>query len=83
MKRKLYLLKLKESDSLQNIKKMMTEIFVELSDISDPIDEENTVEYLLASLPDSNDVCNCARTKSGCAEVDVSDWTTALWENKV
>lgn len=56
LRRKLYSLKLKGSESVQNHIKTMMEIFQELSIIGDPIEEEDRVVHLLASLPESFDV---------------------------
>ena len=53
LRRKLYNLKLKDGQSMQKHIKMLTEIFNELSIIGDPLDEENQVVHLLASLPES------------------------------
>ena len=52
LRRKLYNLKLKESQPVENHIKEMSEIFQELSIIGDPIEEEDRVVHLLASLPD-------------------------------
>ena len=41
---------------MQKHVKMLTEIFDELSIIDDPLDEENQVVHLLASLPESYDM---------------------------
>ena len=41
---------------MQKHVKMLTEIFDELSIIGDPLDEENQVVHLLASLPESYDM---------------------------
>ena len=56
LQRKLYNLKLKDEQSTQKHVKMLTEIFDELSIIGDPLDEENQVVHLLASLPESYDM---------------------------
>lgn len=53
LRRKLYRLRLKEGESVQNHIKAMTEIFEELSVIDDPVSDEDKVVHLLASLPDS------------------------------
>ena len=50
--RKLYSLRLKAGDSVQEHIKAMTEIFESLSVIGDPVSEEDRIVYLLASLPD-------------------------------
>ena len=56
IQRKLYNLKLKDGQSMQKHVKMLTEIFDKLSIIGDPLDEENQVVHLLASLPESYDM---------------------------
>ena len=56
LRRKLYSLRLKESQSVQQHIKEMTEVFEELSIVGDPIKEEDRVVHLLASLPPSFDV---------------------------
>ena len=56
LRRKLYSPKLKASEPVQNHIKTMMEIFQELSIIGDPIEEEDRVVHLLASLPESFDV---------------------------
>ena len=53
LRRKLHNLKLKDGQSVQKHVKALTEIFDELSIIGDPLDEENQVVHLLASLPKS------------------------------
>ena len=53
LRRKLHNLKLQDGQSVQKHVKALTEIFDELSIIGDPLDEENQVVHLLASLPDS------------------------------
>lgn len=54
--RRLYAVKLNEGQSIQKHIKTMTEIFDELAIIGDPLDEENKVVHLLASLPKSYDI---------------------------
>ena len=56
LRRELYNLKLKDGQSLQKHVKMLTKIFDELSYIGDPLDQENEVVHLLASLPESYDM---------------------------
>ena len=56
LRRKLHNLKLKDGQSVQKHVKALTEIFDELSIIGDPLDEENQVVHLLASLPESYDM---------------------------
>ena len=53
LRRKLYLLRLKEGESVQKHIKSMTETFESLSVIGDPVSDEDRVVYLLASLPES------------------------------
>ena len=53
LRRKLYSLQLQEGESVQTHIKTMTEIFVELSVIGDPMQEEDRVVHLLVSLPES------------------------------
>ena len=52
LRRRLYSLKLKEGDSVQEHIRKVTEIFVELAVIGDPVEEDRVV-HLLASLPES------------------------------
>ena len=56
LRRKLFSLRLKEVDSVQEHIKAMTEIFDGLSVIGDPISDEDRVVHLLASLPESYNV---------------------------
>ena len=53
LRRKLYAMRLKEGESVQNHVKVMTEIFEALAVIGDPVSEEDRVAHLLASLPES------------------------------
>ena len=53
MRRKLHSLRLKESDSVQDHIRQMTEIFNALSVMEAPLSEEDRVIYHLASLPES------------------------------
>lgn len=53
LRRKLYSLRLKDGDSVQEHVKARTEIFNGLSVIGDPVTDEDRVVHLLASLPDS------------------------------
>lgn len=55
-RRKLYALRLKDGESVQEHIKRMTEIFEELSVIDDPVSDDDRVVHLLASLPDSFDM---------------------------
>ena len=71
LRRRLYSLKLKESDSVHKHIKLMTEIFEELSVICDSFDTEYRVVHLLASLTDSYDILVIALE----ASQDVPKWT--------
>ena len=51
--RKLYSLRLKDGEPVQDHIKSMTKVFVSLSVVSDPVTEEDRVVHLLASLPNS------------------------------
>ena len=53
LNRRLYSLKLREGDSIQEHMKRMVEIFEELAVIGDPVQEEDQVIHLLAGLPES------------------------------
>ena len=53
LRRRLYSLKLKEGDAVQEHIRQMMEIFEELAIICDPVNEEDRVVHLLASLPES------------------------------
>ena len=57
-------LKLKDGQSVQSHIITMTEIFDELAIIGDPLDEENQVVHLLASLPESYDILMTALESS-------------------
>ena len=56
LKRRLFTTKLEEGGSVQEHIKTLTEIFNELAVIGDPIEEEDRVVHLLASLPSSYDM---------------------------
>ena len=56
LRRKLYGLKLVEGRSVQEHCKEMIELFNELAVVGDPVEEEDRVVHLLASLPDSYDM---------------------------
>ena len=56
LRRRLYGMKLKENHHIQDHIKSMMEIFEELSVIGDPMEEEDKVVHLLASLPGSFDM---------------------------
>ena len=56
LRRKLHNLKLKDGQSVQKHIKAPTEIFDKLSIIVDPLDEEDQVVYVLASLLESYDM---------------------------
>ena len=49
LRRKLYSLRLRDGDNMQDHVKAMTEVFDELSVVGDPIKEEDRVVHLLAS----------------------------------
>lgn len=66
LRRKLYSLKLKDGDSVQEHIKVLTETFDALSVVGDHIDEEDHVVHLLASLPDSFNVLVTALEVCGC-----------------
>ena len=53
LRKRLYSLKLREGDSVQEHIRKLTEIFDELAVIGSPVEEEDRVVHLLASLPDS------------------------------
>ena len=53
LRRKLYSMRLKDGNSVQEHIKAMTEVFDSLSVVGDPIAEEDRVVHLLASLPES------------------------------
>ena len=53
LRRRLYALRLKEGNSVQEHIRKMIEIFEELAVVGDPLAEEDQVVYLLASLPES------------------------------
>lgn len=52
LRRKLYSMKLKDDQPVQDHVKLMTEVFNELAVIGDPVDEDDRVVHLLASLPE-------------------------------
>ena len=56
LRRKLYALKLKEGESINEHIKAMSEIFEALAAIGDAVSEEDRVVHLLASLPESYNV---------------------------
>ena len=53
LRRKLYSLKLKDSEPVQEHIKAMMEVFEELAVIGDVVEEEDRVVHILASLPES------------------------------
>ena len=55
LRRRLHMLRLQDGKSVQEHIKEMTEIFNELAVIGAPLDEEDQVVHLLASLPESYD----------------------------
>lgn len=56
LKRKLFSMRLNEGESVQEHIKCMTELCDELSAIGEPVNEEDRVVYLLASLPETYSV---------------------------
>ena len=60
LRRRLYSLKLKEGDSVNNHIKLMTKTFEKLSVIGDSLNEEDRVVHLLTSLPESYDMLETA-----------------------
>ena len=56
LRRRLYSLKMKEGEPVQNHIRKIIEVFEELAVIGDPLEEEYQVVYLLASLPESLDM---------------------------
>ena len=56
LRKRLYLLELREGDSVQEHVRKLTEIFDELAVIGSPVEEEDRVVHLLASLPNSYSV---------------------------
>lgn len=56
LRRRLYSLKLSEGGSVQEHIRKMTEIFEELAVVSDPVQEEDHVVHMLASLSESYSV---------------------------
>ena len=53
LRKRLYSLRLREGDSVQEHIRKLTEIFDELAVIGSPVEEEDRVVHLLASLPES------------------------------
>ena len=56
LKRRLYALRLEDGEPVQDHIKSMTEIFSELAVVGDPVENEDQVVQLLASLPESFDM---------------------------
>ena len=56
LRRRLYSLRLKEGESVQEHIRKMTELFEELAVVDDPVKEEDRVVHLLASLPETYDM---------------------------
>ena len=56
LKRKLFSMRLGEGSSMQDHLKAMTEVCDELSAIGEPVNDEDRVVYILASLPESYNV---------------------------
>lgn len=74
LRKKLYSLRLKESGSVQDHIRTMTETFNALSVIGDTITDEDRVVHLLASLPDSYSMLVTAL--EACAEVPRMEMVT-------
>ena len=76
LRKRLYSMRLKEGESVQEHIKTMTETFNALTVIGDKITEEDRVVHLLASLPDS--YCVLVTALEACAEVPkmetVTEW---------
>lgn len=72
LRRQLFACQLREGGKLQDHLKVMTEIFHELAVVGSPVDEEDRVVYLLASLPESYQVLVTALE----AHPDVPSWET-------
>ena len=53
LRKRLYSLRLKEGESVQEHIRRMTELFSALAEVDAPLSEEDRVVYLLASLPES------------------------------
>ena len=70
LRKKLYSLKLKEGDSVQEHLRKLIEIFDELAVICSLVEEEDMVVHLLASLPESYSVytCYCSGSKLHSAQ---------------
>ena len=56
LRRRLYSLKMKEGEPVQDHIRKMIEVFEKLAVIGDPLEEEDQVVYLLGSLPESFDM---------------------------
>ena len=56
LRRRLYTLKLDEGAAVQEHIRQVTEVFEELAVVGDPVNKEDRVVYLLASLPESYDM---------------------------
>ena len=56
LRRRLYGLRLKDNEPVQDHIKQITEIFEELAVIGEPVEEEDQVVHVLSSLPDSFDM---------------------------
>ena len=54
LRKKLFTMKLRDSGSMREYIKKMTEIFDELAVIAEPISDEDKVVYLLAGLPENS-----------------------------
>ena len=74
LRRKLYALRLKEGDSVQEHLRHMTEVFNALSAVGDDVTDEDRVVHLLASLPESYNVLVTAL--EACPEVPAMEVVT-------
>ena len=74
LRQMLHSLHLKESESIQDYIKPITEIFNKLAVIGDNIEDEDKVVYLLASLPESYNILVTALE----ANTDVPDMKTVI-----
>ena len=72
LRKKLYGMRLKEKQPVKQHIKCMMEIFEELAIVGDPIEEEDRVVHLLASLPETYDVLVTAlETNAEVPKLDV------------
>ena len=77
LRRRLYSLRLNEGDSVQEHIRTVTELFEELAVVGDPVNEEDRVVHLLASLPGSYDMLVTAlEANSDVPKMEVVDFYT-------